>query len=157
MPFPLTPGSRGVPALHFGAPRRTPVLHLSAGSCRGQQHPLCSPALLGEAGKSAAVPEALLLPQPHTVAESFCSLLATSEPTEAVRVPVGNILSACPDHDNPKHHPVRLFWASFPSEPGVQCQGDMPSHVDIMPAPPAGSPESRGWLQSLQADLFLSP
>lgn len=117
---------------------------------------ISQPSFAWGSWQSAAVPEASLLPQPHTAAESLCSLLATSEPTE-VLVPGGNILSVRPDHDNAKRHPVWLFWASLPSELGIQCQGDMPRRIDIMPVPPVGSPESGGWLQSLRANLFLSP
>lgn len=68
--------------------------------------------------QSVSDPEALLLLQPHTAAESLCSLLATSEPIEMVQVSLGNILSACPDHDNPKHNPLPAVPGLTPTQAG---------------------------------------
>lgn len=78
-------------------------------------------SLLSFAQQSAADLEASLLLQLHAGAKSLCLLLATSETIEVASVPVGNILSVCPDHDHPKHHPVQLFWVSLPHELGIWC------------------------------------
>lgn len=122
----------------------------------GLAAPILQPSFAHGSSQSAAALEALLLPQPTLRLRASAHHWPHPEPTEMARVPVGNILSVCPNHDNARHHPVRLFWASLPPKLGVQCQGDMPSRTDIMPAPPVGSPESGGWLQSLQANLLLS-